>query len=227
MNNYKKGGYPKGGSVFGGKPAFGGSKKFGGPGRGHDRGPRREYGERPMSGGNKELFKAICSSCRVSCEVPFRPSNDKPVYCRECFSASNTNNPSRSSHEREGRGGDVRRDDRQKQSFEFKRAEEAKPIRDTTSEDIKRQLANLEAKIDALCEIVEKQSHAHAQAVSSVVKEVTAEFTPAKAKVPKVKATEVKTVVKKVKKVAEKKEVKKAKTPVKTKTKSKKKVTTK
>jgi len=32
-----------------------------------------------------ELHKAVCAKCGESCEVPFKPSNNKPVYCRECF----------------------------------------------------------------------------------------------------------------------------------------------
>ncbi|MCM8776408.1 MAG: hypothetical protein NC930_08715 [Candidatus Omnitrophica bacterium] len=31
------------------------------------------------------LHKAICADCRKDCEVPFRPSGDRPVYCKECF----------------------------------------------------------------------------------------------------------------------------------------------
>jgi len=32
------------------------------------------------------MHKAICADCRKQCEVPFRPSQDRPVYCQECFS---------------------------------------------------------------------------------------------------------------------------------------------
>jgi CxxC-x17-CxxC domain-containing protein len=31
------------------------------------------------------MHKAICADCRKPCEVPFRPSQDRPVYCQECF----------------------------------------------------------------------------------------------------------------------------------------------
>lgn len=31
------------------------------------------------------MFSAICADCRKPCQVPFRPSGDKPIYCRECF----------------------------------------------------------------------------------------------------------------------------------------------
>lgn len=31
------------------------------------------------------LHKAVCADCRKQCEVPFKPSGDRPVYCPECF----------------------------------------------------------------------------------------------------------------------------------------------
>jgi CxxC-x17-CxxC domain-containing protein len=31
------------------------------------------------------LYEAICADCHKVCEVPFRPSEDRPVYCKECF----------------------------------------------------------------------------------------------------------------------------------------------
>lgn len=35
---------------------------------------------------DRVLHKAICADCNKECEVPFRPSNDRPVYCKDCFS---------------------------------------------------------------------------------------------------------------------------------------------
>ncbi len=34
----------------------------------------------------REMHKVICSECKKECEVPFKPSGDRPVYCKECFS---------------------------------------------------------------------------------------------------------------------------------------------
>jgi len=34
----------------------------------------------------RTLHKAICADCNKECEVPFRPSGGRPVYCKECFS---------------------------------------------------------------------------------------------------------------------------------------------
>ena len=33
----------------------------------------------------KEFFKATCSDCGKECEVPFKPTQGRPVYCRDCF----------------------------------------------------------------------------------------------------------------------------------------------
>ncbi|MDP6685325.1 MAG: hypothetical protein QGI05_00055, partial [Candidatus Omnitrophota bacterium] len=46
----------------------------------HDRG-RQGYGHR-----ERTYTQAICADCSKECEVPFKPSGDRPVYCKECFS---------------------------------------------------------------------------------------------------------------------------------------------
>lgn len=33
----------------------------------------------------REMFKTVCSNCGKDCEVPFRPTTGKPVYCSDCF----------------------------------------------------------------------------------------------------------------------------------------------
>lgn len=35
--------------------------------------------------GNREMHKATCAECGQECEVPFKPSGDRPVYCRDCY----------------------------------------------------------------------------------------------------------------------------------------------
>ena len=35
--------------------------------------------------GPREMHKAICSECKKECEVPFKPTEGKPVYCKECY----------------------------------------------------------------------------------------------------------------------------------------------
>jgi CxxC-x17-CxxC domain-containing protein len=34
----------------------------------------------------REMHKAVCAECGKECEVPFKPIEGRPVYCRECYS---------------------------------------------------------------------------------------------------------------------------------------------
>jgi len=36
-------------------------------------------------GSGREMHDAVCSKCNASCQVPFKPTEGKPVYCRDCF----------------------------------------------------------------------------------------------------------------------------------------------
>jgi len=35
--------------------------------------------------GPREMTKIICSDCGKEAEVPFKPTEGRPVYCQECF----------------------------------------------------------------------------------------------------------------------------------------------
>jgi CxxC-x17-CxxC domain-containing protein len=37
-------------------------------------------------GGSREMHKAVCSECKKECEVPFKPRDDRPIYCKDCYS---------------------------------------------------------------------------------------------------------------------------------------------
>lgn len=54
---------------------------------GGDRGGRGGYGRGGGGGfgGPREMHDATCSSCGQACQVPFKPSEGRPVYCRECY----------------------------------------------------------------------------------------------------------------------------------------------
>lgn len=54
------------------------SDRRGGPGRrgGSDHKTRRDM----------QPTKVTCSSCNQECEVPFKPTSNKPLFCTECFS---------------------------------------------------------------------------------------------------------------------------------------------
>jgi CxxC-x17-CxxC domain-containing protein len=32
------------------------------------------------------MHTAICADCKKECTIPFKPSGDRPVYCKDCFS---------------------------------------------------------------------------------------------------------------------------------------------
>lgn len=40
----------------------------------------------------REMFPAVCANCGKETTVPFQPSGDKPVYCRECYQPRTRNN---------------------------------------------------------------------------------------------------------------------------------------
>ncbi|MDD2496537.1 MAG: zinc-ribbon domain containing protein [Desulfitobacteriaceae bacterium] len=33
----------------------------------------------------REMFTVICAECGAETEVPFKPSSNRPVYCRDCY----------------------------------------------------------------------------------------------------------------------------------------------
>jgi CxxC-x17-CxxC domain-containing protein len=33
----------------------------------------------------RQMFPAICAECGKDTEVPFEPTNGRPVYCRDCY----------------------------------------------------------------------------------------------------------------------------------------------
>jgi len=52
--------------------------------------PSHAHGNREQRQDNsfreRVLHKAICADCKKECEVPFKPSGGRPVYCKDCFS---------------------------------------------------------------------------------------------------------------------------------------------
>ena len=48
------------------------------------------FGGRRRDFGPRQMFKATCSDCGKECEVPFKPTEGRPIYCRECFQKHRT-----------------------------------------------------------------------------------------------------------------------------------------
>jgi len=84
----------------------------------------KEFGRRDYGGGGGRRFggrsaekpsmhEAICSDCGKECEVPFRPTGDRPIFCSSCFEKHGNVSASRS-----GGRSDERSDFRNKRMFE-------------------------------------------------------------------------------------------------------------
>jgi CxxC-x17-CxxC domain-containing protein len=129
-----------------------GGNKFGGHGGG-SRGPRRDFGDKPM-------FQATCAECKKQCEVPFRPSGERPVYCKDCFSTKDR---------APGAGGDFGKRDfsreRPAPTGNFVKRDFSVDNRTQTprpgasvdhTEDIRRQLDKLNSKIDLLIQTLKQ-----------------------------------------------------------------------
>ena len=44
---------------------------------------RGGYGDRDSR--RPSMHEAVCDECGKDCQVPFRPSSGKPIYCSDCF----------------------------------------------------------------------------------------------------------------------------------------------
>lgn len=90
---------------------------FGG-GRRDDRGP-------------VTMHDAVCDECRRPCQVPFRPTGDRPIYCKNCFDKRGGGREAGRAAGAVGAGGD---------SF--------------SHNDIKTQLAMINIKLDKLLKVI-------------------------------------------------------------------------
>jgi len=64
------------------------------------------------------MHQAVCSECGKDCEVPFRPSGDKPIFCSSCFESRDGRSPRRPSRKSFGGPSFQKRDDTNKQLLE-------------------------------------------------------------------------------------------------------------
>ena len=81
MRDYNRDGY-------GDRGGFG--RRSGGGFRGRSGGFDRD--RRPV-----EMHDVVCDKCGKDCQVPFKPTGDKPVLCSDCFRQSGGDSRSRSS----------------------------------------------------------------------------------------------------------------------------------
>lgn len=95
---------------------------------------------------DKQMFKATCSECGKSCEVPFRPTGDKPVFCSDCFNKKRESSDTR--------GGAPKRDFNDRHAPRPDSRAPFKPV----SDDTKKQLSDISFKLDKLISAIEKMS---------------------------------------------------------------------
>jgi CxxC-x17-CxxC domain-containing protein len=155
---------------------------------------------------DKPLYKAVCSECGKSCEVPFRPSGDKPVFCSDCFNKkrdpSDTRGGKRDFNDRHA----PRQDSRQEYSRPADPRAPYKPA-PVNNDDTKRALSEISMKLDRLISAMEKMAQPMSAPKSAPV------VVPVSKKVEIKKSPVVKTTPKKVvaPKTAKKKVVSKKK----------------
>src|SRR3989338_6264687 len=151
MGEFKKsGGFGRGGNrqiKRAEQSSYDGSKQ----GRGFNRGG---HSDRPRFGGEKrsfshsgdrdksrpQMFSAVCSECGRACEVPFRPTGDRPVFCNDCF-GNKRGSP---------QGNFIRRDFTHPSSP----APAKPPAEDKRIDELKMQLDAVNKKLDTIIEMM-------------------------------------------------------------------------
>lgn len=142
----------------------GGGKRFSGHGGGFS---RRDGGRVGFGGGRDRgpvtMHQTICAQCGKPCEVPFKPTSGRPVYCNDCF-----------------RGKKETGSDRNGDRFPQKNYDNYKtPIKPDFGSDIgkgnnyelKKQLEILNVKMDRLIKAVETMANIKPLVVKEKAKE--------------------------------------------------------
>ncbi len=147
---------------------LGGNRGGRGGGGGRDRGGRGGFrpGGKPGFGGGRDrdsrpqvMHPATCSGCGKSCEVPFRPTGEKPVFCRDCFTAQGGS-----------QGGDRgdrndRFDRKPRRDFSSNdRPARSAPQNSGSNDELKKQLELLNSKLEILISAVKALAPAPAKA---------------------------------------------------------------
>jgi CxxC-x17-CxxC domain-containing protein len=172
----------RGGNSFGGGRSGGGFR--GGDSRGSSFGGGRS-GARPGNRDFREsqMFSATCAECGKTCEVPFRPTGDKPVYCSYCFSKHKEDG---GDHPRRNDGREAPRREGGNNSFVSRGPSMDRAPRPQVDNslvlDLKKQIDMVNSKLDKVMEILKKadsqevkkvpENKVDVKALSSVVKKV-------------------------------------------------------
>lgn len=128
-------------------------------GRGRDRGP-------------VTMHHAVCDQCGKDCEVPFRPTGDKPVFCNDCFASKKDNGGSR--------GGDRY----PQKSFDNFKAPARPDFGNSagSNDEVKKQLVMLNEKMERLIKAVSSTPNTYPAKTEQKVKTIVKALPVVKAK---------------------------------------------
>lgn len=148
----------------------GSDRRFGG--RGGDGFGRRD-GSRGGFGGERDrgpvtMHQATCGQCGKPCEVPFRPTGERPVYCNTCFQGR-----------KENKGGD-RFPQKNYSSYKAPVKPDFRSDADKRDNDeVRKQLEILNGKMDRLIKAIESMANTKPLAVEEKIKKKMKKTAPA------------------------------------------------
>ena len=106
---------------------------------------RRDEGRPNFRSDNRDrvMHQAVCDQCGKPCELPFRPTGDRPVYCSACFEGKRET-------------GSNKRSDRFSQNkFSGQKTDFRSSSSRGNDDELKKQLVMLNGKMDQLIKAVE------------------------------------------------------------------------
>lgn len=86
-----------------------------------------------------QMHDAVCDQCGEDCEVPFRPSGSKPVYCSRCF---------------DQQGGGKDRSQGKRKQFGGNRNDRRQDRQPKADNNLKREIDALSNKLDKIVELL-------------------------------------------------------------------------
>lgn len=114
-------------------------KKFSGNKKSYS---KKDFGKKSVRDSEKSpMHRATCDHCGRDCEVPFKPSTGKPIYCSSCFDKHQNKDQKKFGSDRADRkfsGGESR-----------KRGNDSDPLR--------KEIAQLNKKLDKILEILNNE----------------------------------------------------------------------
>lgn len=137
-----------------GRDNRGGGRGFGGKGR-SGRDDRSSF----RNNAPREMFKTTCSNCVKDCEVPFKPTTGKPVYCSDCFEKMG------------GRNSDSRSERPERNRSDFSNRSQSSIVDYSKQfEDLRSSIDTINRKIDKVIELLTPKSEEKVAKASKVKK---------------------------------------------------------